>query len=147
MWNLLCHSPLLLRHSSLPLPGFKRFKLLQPSKSLAPPATTLTILQLLHGFLYFYILPPPLQSSTRAPTGLFRVGLESLYFSCGFIYWSCPATPTKGGSAAQGASPFYFVVNYFFNGDLEGLGYICVSAWKKYALGGILTADCRIASS
>ena len=51
VWNLLCHSPLLLRHSSLPLPGFKRFKLLQPSKSLAPPATTLTTLQLLHGFL------------------------------------------------------------------------------------------------
>ena len=51
MWNLLCHSPLLLRHSSLPLPGFKRFKLLQPSRSLAPPATTLTLLQLLHGFL------------------------------------------------------------------------------------------------
>ena len=54
------------------------------------------------------LLPPPLQSSTRAPTGLFRVGLESLYFSYGFIYWSCPATPTKGGSAAQGASPFYY---------------------------------------
>ena len=51
MWNLLCHSPLLLRHSSLPLPGFKRFKLLQPSKSLAPSATALTTLQLLHGFL------------------------------------------------------------------------------------------------
>ena len=44
----------------------------------------------------------------RAPTGLFRVGLESLYFSCGFIYWSCPATPTKGGRRHQGASPFYF---------------------------------------
>ena len=43
----------------------------------------------------------------RAPTGLFRVGLESLYFSCGFIYWSCPATPTKGGRRHQGASPFY----------------------------------------
>ena len=42
-----------------------------------------------------------------APTGLFRVGLESLYFSCGFIYWSCPATPTKGGRRHQGASPFY----------------------------------------
>ena len=35
----------------MPLPGFKRFKLLQPSKSLVPPATTLTTLQLLHGFL------------------------------------------------------------------------------------------------
>ena len=58
VWNLLCHSPLLLRHSSLPLPGFKRLKLLKPSKSLAPPATkplqtfkTLTTLQLLHCFL------------------------------------------------------------------------------------------------
>ena len=30
------------------------------------------------------------------------------YFSCGFIYWSCPATPTKGGRRHQGASPFYF---------------------------------------
>ena len=45
-----------------------------------------------------------------------------------------------------------YVVNYLFYGDLEGLGYIyiymcvCVSAWKK-TLGGILTADCRIASS
>ena len=29
------------------------------------------------------------------------------YFSCGFIYWSCPATPTKGGRRRQGASPFY----------------------------------------
>jgi hypothetical protein len=29
------------------------------------------------------------------------------YFSCGFIYWSCPATPTKGGRRHQGASPFY----------------------------------------
>ena len=47
----------------------------------------------------------------RAPTGLFRVGLESLYFSCGFIYWSCPATPTKGGRRHQGASPFY-LLNY-----------------------------------
>ena len=28
-------------------------------------------------------------------------------FSCGFIYWSCPATPTKGGRRHQGASPFY----------------------------------------
>ena len=58
MWNLLCHSPLLLRHSSLPLPGFKRLKLLKPSKSFAAPATkplqtfkTLTTLQLLHCFL------------------------------------------------------------------------------------------------
>ena len=37
------------------------------------------------------------------------------------------------------------MVNYLFYGDLEGLGYICVSAWKKYTLGGILTVDCRIA--
>ena len=25
----------------------------------------------------------------------------------------------------------HYVVNYLFYGDLEGLGYICVSAWKK----------------
>ena len=24
------------------------------------------------------------------------------------------------------------VVNYLFYGDLQGLGYICVSAWKKH---------------
>ena len=39
VWNLLCHSLLLLRHSSLPLPGFKRLQLLKPSKSLELPAT------------------------------------------------------------------------------------------------------------
>jgi len=41
----------------------------------------------------------------------------------------------------------HYVVNYFFNGDFEGLGAICGCAWKKYTLGGILTVDCRIVSS
>ena len=42
----------------------------------------------------------------------------------------------------------HYVVNYLFYGDLEGLGYIyAFLPGKKYALGGILTADCRIASS
>ena len=42
VWNLLCHSHLSLRHSSLPLPGFKRLKLLKPlkpSNSLAAAST------------------------------------------------------------------------------------------------------------
>ena len=78
--NLLCHSPLLLRHSSLPLPGFKRFKLLQPSKSLAPPATTLTTLQLLHGFLAAAATKPPgLQPALSWPSAFHHC---SLPFAC-----------------------------------------------------------------
>ena len=82
VWNLLCHSPLLLRHSSLPLPGFKRLKLLKPSKSFAAPATkplqtfkTLTTLQLLHCFL----APAATKPSGRQP--LLLQGC-SLPFAC-----------------------------------------------------------------
>ena len=48
------HSPLLLGHSSLPfasLQTLKTPKTLHRRCGTAPPATTLTILQLLHGFL------------------------------------------------------------------------------------------------
>ena len=102
MWNLLCHSPLLLRHSSLPLPGFKRFKLLQPSKSLALPAHSPVLLG--HSSLPFASLQTLKTPKTpKTPKTLHR--RCGTCFVIALCYWGIQACRYQASNVSNSYNP------------------------------------------
>ena len=99
----------------------KNRKIDQKSTKKRPTRTPKTHLQILPSFF-----PPRTPKNVKTPAGWRILGegrrqgraprVAKAMLSCHHytarhrrIYWSCPATPTKGGRRHQGASPFYYI--------------------------------------